>query len=320
MDLLRSAQSLIGATAAEPIDWEAVTDAAVTATTPGDLTLEAADRQAYRGDVQQARQAIRSTTSLSFDVPERLEIQDRHHWIDANVSTFRRLLAPVVDRQPADIPTAARTVNNASMATALALLARRVMGQYDPVLLADGEPHRMYFIHPNIRQTADELDIEFSLFRRWIAFHEVTHAAEFDGAEWLKPHLESHVRRFIEGLVAGHLDRGALRDLQAIMTAIEGYAELVMDRAFDADPAELREKLEERRAAGGPLSFILDRLLGVELKRSQYRRGSQFFAAVADQRDMETASAVWRGPEALPTMDELDHPDQWLTRIDARRR
>jgi len=37
------------------------------------------------------------------------------------------------------------------------------------------------------------------------------------------------------------------------MTAVEGYAEVLMDRAFDGEYADLRRKLDERRGGGGPV-------------------------------------------------------------------
>jgi len=88
-----------------------------------------------------------------------------------------------------------RIANTGSMAFTLGFLARNVLGQYDPLLLAD-EPdadHGLYFVHPNIVAVAASLDVEYPRFRRWIAFHEVTHAAEFGAAPWLPEYLESRV-------------------------------------------------------------------------------------------------------------------------------
>jgi len=99
------------------------------------------------------------------------------------------------------------------------------------------------------------------------------------------------------------------------MTAVEGYAELVMDRAFDEEYADLRQKLDERRRGRGPLSRLIRRLLGLGVKRRQYERGKDFFEAVVDATDVATAGRVWDSPETLPTDEELDDPDAWLTRV-----
>lgn len=315
MDLLRSARHLADATETEPIDWAAVAEAAKAATPSGSLSLSAEKQRGYREDVISAREAVRATTPLRFDLPDRLEIHDRHHWIDANVDTFRRLFAPLAEQQRAQIAGPVRTLNNASMALTLGLLSRYVLGQYDPILLADTDDHAMYFVHPNIHRIAGELDLDVDRFRRWIAFHEVTHAAEFGAAPWLRPHIESHVTRLVEALAAGNLDRGALEDVNATMTAVEGYAELVMDEAFDEDPTELREKLDARRRRLGPLRFVLDRLLGLQIKRRQYEQGKAFFETVVDERGMAGASAVWTDPSALPTLDEFENPHRWIARV-----
>jgi coenzyme F420 biosynthesis associated uncharacterized protein len=214
------------------------------------------------------------------------------------------------------------------MAFALGFLARNVLGQYDPLLLAD-EPdaeHGLYFVHPNIVAVAAALDVDYPRFRRWIAFHEVTHAAEFGAAPWLPEYLESRVERGVEGMVGGAdgvegmtgrgLDPDAFAELQAAMTAVEGYAEVLMDRAFDGEYADLRAKLDERRGGGGPVRRLAQRLLGLGLKRRQYERGAAFFRHVADERGIEAAGAVWERAENLPTAAEIDDPEAWLVRVD----
>jgi putative hydrolase len=99
------------------------------------------------------------------------------------------------------------------------------------------------------------------------------------------------------------------------MTAVEGYAELVMDRAFDAEYADLRRKLEERRKGRGPVETLIRRLLGLSVKRRQYERGKAFFETVADERGIAAAGRVWDDPANLPTDDEIDAPRRWIARV-----
>lgn len=87
-----------------------------------------------------------------------------------------------------------------------------------------------------------------------------------------------------------------------------------MDRTFDDDYADLREKLDARRQGGDPLRRLVGRLLGLGLKRRQYERGGAFFRAIADAEGLEVASRVWDRPENLPTEEELDDPELWLSR------
>jgi len=316
VSLFRVARAVASSSGDGPVDWAAAAEAAKAATEPGDLHVPEPEREAYAADVREARDRIREVTGLGFDLPRAVEVQHRHHWIDANVDTFRRVLRPL-EEHTGMLPGVARTVNTGSMGVMLAFLGNNVLGQYDPLLLADDpDDHALYFVHPNIDTVSASLGVPMARFRRWIAFHEVAHAAEFGAAPWLPGRLERGMEAAIDELAEGHLDRDALRELDTTMTAVEGYAELVMDRAFDEEYADLREKLEARRRGRGPLARLVRRLLGLGMKRQQYERGKAFFAHIADERGVEAASIVWERPENLPTDEEIDDPDRWLARIE----
>jgi uncharacterized protein (DUF2342 family) len=314
MGLFRSVQAVTGASGTGPVDWTAVAEAAKASTEPGSIALSEAERNGYADDVREARGRIREVAAIDFDVPDAVEIQNRHHWIDANIDTFQRVMAPLGE-QVGLIPGLARMVNTGTMSIALGFLGNNVLGQYDPLLLAENDAHALYFVHPNISKVATMLDVPEPRFRRWIAFHEVSHAAEFGAAPWLADRLEADLEQAVDALGEGSLDREALGSLDTTMTAVEGYAELVMDRAFDGEYADLRRKLDERRQGRGPISMLVRRLLGLGMKRRQYERGKQFFETVADERGVEGASAVWERPENLPTDTELDDPGAWLDRV-----
>ena len=336
MDILRSVRAVAEAEGPGVVDWDRAAAAAKGATEPGSIALSDAERAGYAADVRDARSRLAEVAGIEFDVPDTVEVQNRHHWIDASVGTFRRVMDPIeaaaadpggpdgtfdatpARRGPAFAQDVSRVANTGSMAFALGFLSRNVLGQYDPLLLAD-EPdadHGLYFVHPNIVAVAAALDVDYPRFRRWIAFHEVTHAAEFGAAPWLPEYLESRVERGVEGMTDRGLDPDAFAELQAAMTAVEGYAEVLMDRAFDGEYADLRRKLDDRRGGGGPVRRLAQRLLGLGLKRRQYERGATFFRHVADERGIEAAGAVWERAENLPTGDELDDPDAWIARVD----
>ena len=316
MGIYQSVRAVTGAAGDGPVDWTAVADAARAGTDAGDLDLTASEEDGYETDVKDARDSVRSVTALEFDLPERVEVQNRHHWLDANVNTFERVMRPI-EQKAEYIFGPARVANTGSMAFALSFIARHVLGQYDPLLLAEDERnHALYFVRPNIVGVADALDVPYDRFRRWIAFHEVTHAAEFGAAPWLSDHLETTMQTAIEDLSTGTIDRDSLGQLDITMTAVEGYAELVMDEAFDEEYADLRRKVDQRREGRGPVQELIRRLLGLNVKRRQYERGKSFFETVVDERDIETAGLVWESPEHLPTDDELDDAQAWLARVE----
>lgn len=313
MNLYRSLEAVATASGDGTIDWSAAGTAAKSAIPPGSIALDPGEHDGYAGDVRDARDTVRSVSGLDFDVPSPIEIQTRHHWIDANIDTFARVMAPLED-QPAVFAAVTQKVNTATMATMLSFLGNHVLGQYDPVLLADGD-HGLYFVRPNIKTVTGELDVEYDRFRRWIAFHEVTHAAEFGAAPWLSEYLEVRMEDVIESLANGRFDRDTFREIDVVMTAIEGYAEFIMDRAFDADYRDLREKVDARRAGGGPIAAFVRRLLGLGIKRDQYERGKAFFDAIADDDGIAITSRVWSDPQNLPTRSELEDPRAWRGRV-----
>ena len=314
MGIYESVRAVTTASGDGAVDWTAVADAAKASTDPGSLALSEAEQAGYANDVRDARDRVRSVAAIEFDLPEAVEIQNRHHWIDANVATFERVMRPL-EEQVTMFPGASRVVNTGTMSVALAFLGNNVLGQYDPLLLAEGDDHALYFVHPNIETVAEDLGVDFDRFRRWIAFHEVAHAAEFGAAPWLSDHLETTMEGAVSALGDGRFDRDALSELDTTMTAVEGYAELVMDRAFDDEYADLREKVEARRRGRGPVARVIRRLLGLGMKRRQYERGKAFFDAVADKRGIAGASAVWDEPSNLPSDAELDEPSLWLARV-----
>jgi uncharacterized protein (DUF2342 family) len=314
MSFYRAVRAVTDASGDGPVDWVAVGEAAKSITGRGDLSLTDAERERYADDVRTARDRVRSVAAVEFDLPDTIEVQHRHHWIDANVGTFQRVLEQL-ETPPSVVPGIARSINTGSMAASIAFLANNVLGQYDPLLLANSDDHRLYFVHPNIGKVAAQLDVDRDRFTRWIAFHEVAHAAEFGAAPWLTDYLEDQIESTLEDLSQVRFNREAFREIDATMTAVEGYAELIMDRAFDDEYDDLRRKLDERRSAAGPVTTLFRRLLGLGRKRRQYERGKAFFEAVVAARDVETASLVWERPENLPTDEELDDPTKWLTRV-----
>ncbi len=315
MDLFRSVHAVADSGGDGIVDWNAVAAAAKAATPRGDLALSTAEQTGYRTDVRDARDRLRVVGDVEFELPAQIEVQHRHHWIDANIATFRRVVEPL-ETNATMFPGVSRAVNTGTMAITLGFLGRNVLGQYDPLLLADSDDHSLYFVRPNIRRVANQLDVDYPRFRRWIAFHEVAHAAEFGAAPWLPGYLEARMQAAVSDLTEGRLNREAYSELTTAMTAVEGYAELLMDQAFDDEYADLRAKLDARRQGGGPFVQLMRRLLGLDLKRQQYEKGAAFFEAVADARDIAAASVVWERPENLPTSEEIETPGLWLQRVE----
>ena len=106
----------------------------------------------------------------------------------------------------------------------------------------------------------------------------------------------------------------------AVMSLLEGHAEVMMDRAAPGlvpQVESLRASIESRRDASGPMQ-LLYRLLGLRAKREQYLHGASFCRAVIDRAGVATLNLCFTGPGLLPDLNELHQPSSWLDRLPQR--
>jgi coenzyme F420 biosynthesis associated uncharacterized protein len=342
---------------AQYVDYEFAKRAGRTVVAAGPQ-VTSAEAAAVVADLRAAATAavepVATTSGLvaPHDAPAPLVV-DRIGWIEANVDSFRAMLDPVVDKLVArkKVPSAAATaiggkVTGAEMGGLLAFLATKVLGQYD---LAPGGTPRLLLVAPNIVATERRLDVDPTDFRRWVAMHEETHRVQFTAVPWLRDHLvresqalavdlaptpedlnrrlEQLARNLPEVFTSGEgiaqilatpEQRARIAELTAVMSLLEGHADVVMD---DVGPkvipsvAEIRRKFDQRRSASVGIDRILRRLLGLEAKMRQYRDGAVFVRAVSDQVGRDGFNAVWSSPEALPRAAEIVEPGAWVRRV-----
>ena len=235
-------------------------------------------------------------------------------------------------------------------------LAGRVLGQYEFPVLDPDAPARLLFVAPNLGHAATTLEAEPDPLLRWVALHEITHALQFGGVPWLRPHLAGMVRELVAGArprsrpapsaacpgsttcagsstrvregglaaaVLGPERRAQMDGVQAFMAVLEGYAEHVMD-AVGADVIDdlprLRAAMERRRADRTGLLRLFEKLIGMDMKLRQYEQGKRFCDGVVELAGIDGLNRVWEGPEQLPTLAELDDPAELARARRARRR
>ena len=317
----------------------------------GDLDRMAADARTRVVDY------TRLTPARTIPAPESV---DRSTWLDLNLASMRVMLDPLAGRlrnassqRPLTGP--ARILGGVLLAAELGgmtgYLASRVLGQYELVLLDPASPERLLFVAPNLRATAERLDVDEEQLVAWVAFHEVTHAVQFTSVPWLREHLAGLLRELLESvdvsvspaamlkgldlgdlralvervregglvmLVAGPERQAIIDRVQATMAVVEGHAEHVMD-AVGADVLpgleELRTALDRRRGERSPAIRLLERLMGLDLKLKQYDVGRRFCDAVVEEGGIAALNRVWEAPQAVPTLAELEAPSAWLRRI-----
>lgn len=289
--------------------------------------------------------------------PARARVVDRSGWVRANLSSFRHLLDPILERldtntMPGPLATAARSVTGAQLGVVLGWMSTRVLGQYD-VLIAEGEHDGdvVSYVGPNIVALERRHGFPPEQFRLWIALHEVAHRCQFTGVPWLKGHFLGLVdkglstmtpdpKRFVEalrrvteavrsgknpleeagvlGLVAPPEQMEVIRQIQAMMTLLEGHGDVTMDRAAPeevTDAPRFSQTLRERRKKANAPARLLQQLTGIDAKLRQYQQGERFIESVEALGGPDMLNRVWEGPEQLPTMEEIRRPELWVGRV-----
>jgi putative hydrolase len=161
----------------------------------------------------------------------------------------------------------------------------------------------------------------------------MTHAWQFAAHPWLRGHLNSMLAEVLA--LAGDSGREpfarlmsmtvglprqwrTVRRMQATMSLVEGYSNLVMNlagrrllRRFD----DLEEAYRRRSAQRGVLESLFWKVTGLDLKLQQYERGERFARAIHDRHGMEALNRAWESPEHLPRLHELDDPEEWYRRV-----
>lgn len=235
------------------------------------------------------------------------------------------------------------------MGMMVGFLSHRVLGQFD-IGLPTSEMQDVYFVVPNIEAFARDHALEPQNVRLWVALHEVTHQAEFS-VPWVRPHFFQLIDRYVTSIevdmsgfterfqqmqdpaqleqmmedptgMAGFMstagNQEALEQVQAFMALLEGYGDHVMDRAAPKllpDLNRMRAAMDSRRAEPAQGEQLLSRVLGLELKREQYRLGGSFCAEVTRRWGDPALHRVWESPENLPTLPELEDPVGWAARV-----
>ena len=126
-------------------------------------------------------------------------------------------------------------------------VSHRVLGQYEVSLLAGDRPPRLLFVAPNLSRAVTDMGVERSAFERWICAHELTHVFQFQGVPWLREHMSSLVRKYLES-VEVRIDRGAAGGLPSMPNPSRLVETLPRRRPGGADP-DARAALGDGEAA-----------------------------------------------------------------------
>lgn len=308
---------------------------------------------------ERVSQLIPEATGLGLTGSPTTSVIDRAEWVTRNTASFAHLVEPArrrIEEAAEDGQGASRTMAamagmlvQAETTFILSVLARRVLGQYELVLPTGEDGDTVVYVGPNILQMERTHQFRPSEFRFWVALHELTHRAQFQGVPWLRDYFTGLIGELIEqskpepgrisrvidelvfrreagqslvderglfGLFASPAQHEVIDRVQALMSLLEGHGHVVMDRlgrehlvSQDRMSRVLKARRHDKRTA----AFF--RLTGLEMKLKQYRMGERFILAVEKEAGWETLALAFRGASSLPTLAEIEHPRSWLDRV-----
>jgi len=355
----------------DPVDWAIAEKVAVKVANRGAPQIDEGTRRRIRDDFADltpiAEGLVEESTGLrSLAGPAKAEVADRAGWIRANLSSFQRLLRPIIERAandgrlgkmiPGPVGQLTRAAAGAELGAVLGWMSTRVLGQYDVLFTedADSPGDVVYYVGPNIIALERRHGFPPHEFRLWIAVHELTHRAQFTGVPWMRPHFLELVDKGVSlatpdagqvlaalkrmaadvragrnplaeaglvGALASDEQLGTLRQIQALMSLLEGHGDVTMNRAAaDRIPGAQRfaRTLQQRRESAGGVTRFFQQLIGLEAKMRQYKEGERFVEAVEKAGGPELLSRVWEDPESLPALEEIKDPARWISRVGGR--
>lgn len=231
-------------------------------------------------------------------------------------------------------------------------LARRALGQYDlPIPRPPSD--ELLVVAVTVDKFAGDWSLPIDDVRLWVCLTEIAHHAILG-----RPHVRERLEQLLGDYAGGfHADassfearladldptdpasfqsvlgdpeailgaiqtdaqRVVFQQISALVTAIEGYVDHLMDtvgrRLIGSYPA-LTEALRRRRVQRGDGDKFVERLFGLELGQAQFDRGQTFVRGILERAGDDGLNRLWRSANELPTPAEVDAPGLWLARID----
>ena len=231
-------------------------------------------------------------------------------------------------------------------------LARRALGEYElPVPRPASD--ELVLVPANVTEFASDWSLSLDDVRLWLCLSEITHHAVL-GRPHVRARLDGLLRSYVRGFrpdphafqdkltaldptdpssfqtvlgdpgeLLGAMEtpeqRQTLARIEALVAALEGYTDHVMDgvgQRLVSGYGALVEALRRRRAERGEGERFAARLFGLDVGPAEYERGRTFVKGVVERAGEEGLARLWRSERELPTPAEVDAPGLWLERID----
>ncbi len=269
---------------------------------------------------------------------------------------FDPAMTPAPDGGPADLlarwmATMGPMLAAMQLGSAVGHLARSTLGPYElPIPRATP---RLLVVPANVARFADDWSLDLDEVRLWVCLRELTAHAVLS-----RPHVAQRMRELLVRAVQGMAEdtaglvenlqgidltqpealqgllgdptslmsmeasparRRAAEDLLAVVAALLGYVEHVLDQAalrLLGGRGAIAEAWRRRQVDRESSDRAAELMLGLDLGPAQIDRGADFVRGVFERAGDDGLARLWSGPSTLPTPAEVDAPGLWLERID----
>lgn len=337
--------------ASGPVNWGLAGElAASVAGDPG--TVPASAESTWTSLVDTASRVLADASAVDLTPPP-VSVVDRRRWATETLDRFDYLAEPLAAKFGADesnpfMPVFSIMVG-LQIGSMVGSMSHRTLANFDAALPPLGTG-RIRFVAPNIADFTAAHDLDPQQANLWIATHElVTHrllgrpgigdrfrelvASYIDGLEpnpdalpldgieaGFDPEKLGQMMQdpsFLTGMFTGPHQAEDLAGIQAFLATIEGYAGHLLnglDPKLIPQLEQIREAVDRRRVTPSQGEVFLQKMIGIELRRPDYRRGIEFFSEIDRRFGSEAASTVFEGGAAMPDHAELDDPVGWAAR------
>jgi len=306
----------------------------------------------WEGLVETAFRMLGEASAVDLTPPP-IAALNRRDWTTKTIPEFAYLAEPLAatlseDRSSPFAPVFSIMIG-LQIGSMVGSLSHRALANFDSTL-PPLESSTLGFVAPNIAEFTESHDLDPAQAHLWVAAHELVQnrlisrpqvADRFrslvdtyvsgleldqdrmplDGIEsGLDPDRLGQMMQdpsFLTGMFTGPHQEEDLAKIQGFLAVVEGYVGYLLDR-LEANLlpqlARIREAVDRRRATPSPGEVFLQRMLGIELRRPEYRIGTEFFEEVERRWGDEATATVWTGADALPHPEELADPVAWAAR------
>jgi len=323
------------------IDWDVAARVGVALSRPGPK-LTAAERAAAVARLRVAAGRAAELVAEASGLPGAEAathgttlVVDRAGLVRANAAAMSIVLADLSDDEASRVKARLQAVGakaaGAGGGVVLAVLGAAILGQYEPF------SDRLLLSAPTVEAVRSEIAAPPDDFALWVCLHEQTHRHQFSAAPWMRDYMRELVRSAVArdddelpgdeapvdglgvvGMVADYRLKAMISQVTALMSLLEGYADMLMDTSGTSvipSLPSIRTQIDQRRRVKKrDLASLLRRAFGFDAKINQYVVGKSFCEAVSQRAGMDGLNMAFTSRDTLPTVDELHHPDKWVAR------